>query len=221
MITLWSVKGGSGTSVTTALLAIASAQLELTTVLDADGDIPAIFGKSSGSAGLGDWWQAGNAVGVDALFRLAITISPTLSVIPSGTRPTKPSIDRDFDLGDSGTVLVDGGTIRDADGIGASFVKRSQTSLLVMRPCYLAARRAVESSLRVDGIVLVEEPGRALRASDFSDVIGAPVVATLPWDLSVARTVDSGRFGNRVPRAAKPVEALAKSLFETESRYVR
>jgi MinD superfamily P-loop ATPase len=201
------VKGGSGTSVVAALLAIAAAQVEPTVLVDADGDQPAIFGVASGTTGFRDWWQA--RVEVDALERLAIDISSTLRLIPSGT--SMPDAQRDFRGIDDALTIVDAGTIREND-FAAQIVESSAKSLLVLRPCYLAARRASLSDLRIDGMVVVEEQGRSLRSKDLADVVGAPVVAMIPWDLSIARTIDAGRLANRVPRAARVVEDLAKDL---------
>jgi hypothetical protein len=207
VISCWSVKGGSGTSVVAAFLAIASAQVNPTVLVDADGDQPPIFGLPSASTGFREWWQSG--LGSDALIRLAANISSNLRLVPAGESVADG--DRVF-AGISGvTTIADLGTIRSHD-FRAQIVEESTKSLLVVRPCYLAARRASLSSLRIDGLVVVEEQGRSLRAHDLADVLGAPVVAVLPWDLSLARVIDAGRLGNRVPRAAKVMEQLAKDL---------
>jgi hypothetical protein len=207
MITCWSVKGGSGTSVVAALLAIAFARIERTVLVDADGDQPAIFGVSTPSAGFRDWWQSG--VEIDALQRLAIDISSSLRLIPSGT--VAPTAQRDFVGVDDAQTIVDAGVVREV-GFGSQLVENSAKSFLILRPCYLAARRASMSSLRIDGMIVVEEQGRTLRPKDLAEVVGAPVVATLPWDLSLARVIDAGRLANRVPRSAKVLEDLAKEL---------
>jgi hypothetical protein len=73
-------------------------------------------------------------------------------------------------------------------------------SLLVIRPCYLALRRALAAPIRPSGVILVEEPGRSLGPSDVSDVLGVPVRARVPWDRAVARSVDAGLLAARVPR---------------------
>lgn len=73
-------------------------------------------------------------------------------------------------------------------------------SLLVTRACYLALRRAVSAPIRPTGVVLVAEPGRALRATDVEAAVGAPVVATVAVDPAVARAVDAGLLTARLPR---------------------
>ena len=73
-------------------------------------------------------------------------------------------------------------------------------SLLVLRPCYLALRRAVDAPLRPSGVVLVAEPGRALGRRDVEDVLDAPVRAEVPVSPAVARMVDAGLLSRRLPR---------------------
>jgi hypothetical protein len=70
----------------------------------------------------------------------------------------------------------------------------------VLRPCYIALRRALAAPLRPSAVVLVEEPGRSLGRRDVEDVLGVPVRAQIPWDPAVARSVDAGLLGTRVPR---------------------
>jgi hypothetical protein len=53
----------------------------------------------------------------------------------------------------------------------------------------------------VTGVVLVTEPGRALRGTDVARSLGVPVVAEIPLDPSVARAVDAGMLLSRLPRA--------------------
>src|SRR2546426_1176908 len=65
-------------------------------------------------------------------------------------------------------------------------------SLLVLRPCYLALRRAIAAPLRPSGVVLVNEPGRSLGRADVEDLLGVPVRAEIDVDPSVARAVDAG-----------------------------
>jgi hypothetical protein len=73
-------------------------------------------------------------------------------------------------------------------------------SLLVTRACYISLQRAVSAGCRPDGVVLVTEPGRSLRAPDVASTTGAPVVASVSVDVAVARAVDAGLLASRVPR---------------------
>lgn len=72
-------------------------------------------------------------------------------------------------------------------------------TILVIRSCYLAARRFVASNTKPDGFVFVVEPKmeRALTADDIGRVIGAPLIATVPVDPYEARCIDAGLYGLR------------------------
>ena len=87
----------------------------------------------------------------------------------------------------------------------------AQESLLVLRPCYLALRRALAAPVRPSGVVLVSESGRALGRRDVEDVLGVPVRAEVAIEEAVARAVDAGLLGRRVPRplerALRPIVA--------------
>jgi hypothetical protein len=76
----------------------------------------------------------------------------------------------------------------------------SSLSLLVLRPCYLALRRALAAPLRPSGVILVVEPNRSLSRRDVEDVLGVPVRAQIAWDPQVARAVDAGLLSTRLPR---------------------
>ena len=68
-------------------------------------------------------------------------------------------------------------------------------------PCYLALRSllgAGRHGLSVLVLVLVPEPGRALTERDVTDISGFDVVATVPANPAVARTIDAGLLASRV-----------------------
>src|SRR5207237_675763 len=79
-----------------------------------------------------------------------------------------------------GTVVLDAGT-EPAPAVGAA-IEVADAALMVIRPCYLALRRAVADPRleRSSGAVLVEEPGRALDAADVAAGLGGPVVGRFP-----------------------------------------
>ncbi len=98
-------------------------------------------------------------------------------------------------------VVVDAGRIDGWSESGARVLAASAgVSLLVVRPCYLALRRVVASRVRPTAVVVVTEPWRALTSADVADVVGAPVVAEIAVEGSVARSVDAGLLATRLPR---------------------
>jgi hypothetical protein len=101
-------------------------------------------------------------------------------------------------LGGDGPVVVDCSS--GSEPAGLALAGAASLSLLVLRPCYLALRRALAAPIRPSGVVLVSEPGRSLGRVDVEQVLGVPVRAKVAWDPTVARCVDAGLLGRRVPR---------------------
>lgn len=262
LISCWSAKGGSGTTVVSVALALLLARSAPSGALlvDLGGDVPAALGvPEPDGAGVLDWLAAGPDTPADALARLERVAAPGLAVLPRGSgragqwalagdlvtaavasqpqpgRPVaadprpidangghpaagvpvpppvvahRPDLLAGVLAADPRPVVADCGTLApDAAGAPATTVAASASvSLLVLRPCYLALRRATAAALRPSSVVLVGEPGRSLGRREIEDVLGVPVRAEVPWDPAVARAVDAGLLAARLPRS------LARSL---------
>jgi hypothetical protein len=193
---LWAAKGGSGTTVVTAALAIATPTDTL--VVDLAGDLPDALGVTApGQQGIGDWLHSDAPA--SALWDLAVGLDPTTSLIPRG-QPVDPGAARWSELVDAlaqhPAVYVDAGTGPPPPALCTGAVR----SLLVTRACYLALRRAIASRCRPEGVIIVSEPGRSLGRAEVERALGAPVVATVDVDVAVARAVDAGLLHARPPR---------------------
>lgn len=214
MILCWSVKGGSGVSVVAATVALllAGATEEPpgpeapVWLLDLAGDQPAVWGvpEPSGPGAL-DWIAAGSHADAPALRALGVPTGAGVEVVPSGTRHP---LDRDALAAAAGRlvafatdhrVVVDLGVGPPPVALGAA----ARRSLLVIRPCYLALRRAVPAAGAASGVVLVEEPGRGLGRADIEAALRVPVVATVALDPAVARAVDAGLLTTRLPTSLR------------------
>ena len=194
LVACWSPKGGSGTTVVSVLLALlwARASAGGAVLADLTGDVPAALGvPDAAGPGLLDWWGAAGGVDAVALGRLEVEVGRSLRLLPcGGSLPGGGGADRADMLAallgaDPRPVVADCGTAgrSPARELAAGAV----LSLAVLRPCYLALRRALDADIRPSGVVLVTEPGRALQRRDVEDVLGAPVWAELPLDPAVAR----------------------------------
>lgn len=195
MITCWSSKGGSGTTVVAAALATILAGDDGSALLvDLAGDVPAALGLPEPVRGLTSWGP-----GAD-LSRFTVEAGPRLNVLPRGPGDLPPGIGTALAMALSlrGQVVVDAGLV--AEGPAVDLAMAATASLLVVRPCFLALRRAVAAPLRPSGVVLVDEPGRSLGPSDVEAALGVPIVAVVPWDPAVARRVDAGLLGSALPR---------------------
>ncbi len=210
----WSPKGGSGTTVVVACLALQLARTQgEVVVVDLDGDVPPVLGVADpGGLGVHDWLADARA-DADGLRRLARPVAAHVSLVPAGRRtavPWPPGRLGDL-LTALGTghapVVVDAGRYEPALH---DLVAGAPRSLAVMRGCYLSFKRAVALPVRPSGVVLVKEPGRSLDERDVEEVLGVPVVATVDLHPSVARAVAAGLLLARLPRTlVKPFRAAA------------
>ncbi len=213
LVTCWSTKGGSGTTVVAALVSLHAAQDRDRPVLlvDLDGDLPAVFGCADSPSGLGEWLRSDLAP--CSLERVLEELTPNLSLLPRGRGQlgARRADDLVEWLASDAVVVVDAGVLRARDepsGRGPDdelrwrLAAEADRSVLVTRACYLALRRTVSLPVRPTGVVLVSEAGRALTRSDCERAIGAPVLATVAVDPDIARAVDAGMLRTRVPKGA-------------------
>jgi hypothetical protein len=228
LLSLWSPKGGSGTSVFAAACAVVLAAEGGARLVDLDGDQAAILGvpPSGPEPGRGarDWLAAGPATPADGLGRLAIDVGRGLELVPPGTGGRFASGEAGAALGvvlrDSGVAVVaDCG--RADDDAARAVVEVSDHAVVVVRACYLALRRAAGDELTrfAAGAVVVSEQGRTIGAREVSDVLGLPVLATVPVRAAIARVVDAGVLVTRLPdHLARPSRTLLARLGVARSR---
>ena len=204
LIACWSAKGGSGTTVVSVALGLLLARGAPggALIVDLAGDVPAALGMAEPSgAGVTDWLAAGDDVEVDALARLEIDAAPSLRIVPRGSvaEPPAPRVEALAAAlqADARPVVADCGVA--PGSVAQTLAAEASLSLLVVRPCYLALRRALAAPFRPSGVVLVEERGRALTRADVEGVLGVPVRAVVEVDSTVARAVDAGLLAGRLP----------------------
>lgn len=228
LLSLWSPKGGSGTSVFAAACAIVLAAGRGARLVDLDGDQAAILGLAptglEPARGARDWLAAGPATPADGLARLAFEVGPGLALVPPGAGGRGAGGEAGAALG---MVLRDWGAAvvadcgRADDDAARAVVEVSDHAIVVVRPCYLALRRAAADELvrSAAGAVVVDEQGRALGSREVSDVLGIPVLATVPVRAAIARVVDAGVLVTRLPdHLARPARSVLERLGVTRSR---
>ncbi|HUP85363.1 MAG TPA: hypothetical protein VM143_06825 [Acidimicrobiales bacterium] len=204
LVTCWSVKGGSGTTVIAAALALLLARRLPGDVLliDVGGDAPPALGLPDlGGPGVLDWLASPSPLEPEALGRLEVDAGAGLRLLPQGTASVAGAVgagevERLFDAVGTRTAVVDAGP---ASPLAFELAATATMSLLVLRPCYLALRRALAAPVRPSAVVVIEEPKRSLDPADIEDVLGVPVRAVVPWDPSIARCVDAGLLAARLP----------------------
>ena len=207
LITCWSSKGGSGTTVVAAALAgLLAADAGDALLVDLGGDLPAVLGLPDPPEGLTTWRVGGPGTSGSSarLRRIEVDAGGGVRLLPRGPgllgAEVGPALAQA--LGERERVVVDAGVIGTAGTAPALDLAAAATrSLLVLRPCFLALRRAVAAPIRGSGVVLVDEPQRVLGRGDIQAALGVPVLAVVPWDPAVARRVDAGLLGAALPRA--------------------
>jgi hypothetical protein len=206
LICCWSVKGGVGTSVVATALGLVAAARDAGPALlvDLAGDLPLCLGVvPPDGPGVAEWLDAGAAAPPDALGRLETRVAPGLGLLHRGRGPlaAEPAGLLVQLLAASGrTVVVDGGRI-EHDGAAERIAAEADRSLLVTRLCLLALDHVRDAHVRPSGVVVVREAGRSLGLADVQRMVRAPVVADVAVDPRVARAVDTGLLGARLPRA--------------------
>jgi hypothetical protein len=229
LLSFWSPKGGSGTSVVTAACALVLTRSTATLrapgarLVDLAGDQPAIFGLNADpDTGVADWLAIGPEAPTEALDRLAVEVAPDLALLPRGQSPRTLAPVAAAEAGAALGVALRDGPVPTLLDLGSAstpatraLLEVSDIAIVVVRSCYLALRRTVRAPglERSHGIVLVEETGRSLQARAVGDVLDRPVLARVPIRIAVARAVDAGVLPMRMPEVlARPAAALCEHV---------
>jgi cellulose biosynthesis protein BcsQ len=224
LLALWSPKGGSGTSVLAATCSIVLAREAGAARLgDLDGDHPAIFGLGAEPpVGLVDWLNAGPEAPSEALDRLAVEAAPGVALLPRGGSDRTLAPVAIAEAGAALAVALRDGPVativdcgRASDPATRAMVEVADVSVVVVRGCYLAVRRALRAPAlaRTAGVVLVEEKDRSLTEKEVGDVLDLPVLARVPVKAAIFRAVDAGVLAARLPEPiARPASVLVRRV---------
>ncbi|MEZ5377139.1 MAG: hypothetical protein R2733_11585 [Acidimicrobiales bacterium] len=201
MLCFSSAKGGAGCSVTAAAVALLLSEHEPVLLVDLAGDMGEVLGSSGGAPrehALDQWGRSVDPA-PDALRSFETRVTEQLTVLGSGSGPADLPHER---LGllatllrsDHRRVVVDVGHHQRLLPI----VEQATRSVLVTRQCYVALSKARHRPAP-DDVVVIAEPHRALTTADVESVLGAPVVATIPYEPQIFRAVDAGLLVRRMP----------------------
>ena len=211
---LSSPKGGTGTSVVAASLAIVSSSSSPTLLVDLAGDQAAILGLPQPPIGLSDWANGMTYREFDEIISLC---HDNLYLAPTGTFDFETLNANAWDKllralslkhSEGYNIIVDLGR---AD-IPLALRKIVDTCYLVTRPCYLALRRAVDLETAFSGVIVVNEPDRVLTSRDVESVLKLKCVAEIPYTSEISRRVDSGLLKSRLPMTLQSVLSQLISL---------
>jgi hypothetical protein len=209
--------------VVAAAAALVLAREAPTRLADLAGDQPAVLGLAADpEQGLRDWLRAGPEAPTDALDRLSVDAGSGLSLLPAGPGDVSlASAEAGAALGmalraDARSTVVDVGVLAEGcDPALHALVEVADVSVIVVRGCYLALRRAVRVDVtpNATGAIFVDEGGRALGTHDVTNVLGVPVLATVSLRASTARAIDAGVLASRLPDAlGRPVREMLRRV---------
>jgi len=218
MITiLSSPKGGSGTSVVAASLAIVSSSSIPTLLVDLAGDQSAIMGLPEPPVGINDW---ANGMTHREFEEILITCNDNLHLAPSGSSAIEifstgawGNLARELMQRESNgvNIIIDFGQ----GDLPLAFNKLADMHFMVTRPCYLSLRRTVNIEQKFSGVIVVQEHDRVLTTSDVESVMKLKCVAEVPYSSEISRRVDSGLLKSRLPvplhAALSPLVSLGVS----------
>ena len=193
LIVCHSPKGGSGCTVTAATLALLLATRHRGGghVVDLAGDLSATLGVP------------------EPADQHPRDVNSALQLHTCSHRDRHGTVITDWDRAVSLVGALSGPVVVDASAaiLDERLVAAADVLLTVVRPCYLALRRATtqkSAGSRVpDGVIMVNEPNRALGPKDVETVLRVPVRAVVPFDASISRAVDAGLLSHRIPKVAE------------------
>jgi hypothetical protein len=198
MYACWTVKGGSGTTVFASALALMLAERNgKATIIDFAGDVPSVLGMAEPvGRGIRDWMATSDRD--PAHFdNLRVSATSRLSVVPVGSAAAfDDSAFEDLVAASDDHTVIDFGMMCPPE----SLRRAARGDWLVIRPCYLALRRAARLAQRPGGVVLMNEEGRSLTSRDVQAVVGTAVVGEITVADGVARSVDAGLLATRLPK---------------------
>ena len=217
LIILSSPKGGSGTSVVTASLAIVSSSSTPTLLVDLAGDQAAIMGLPEPPVGIKDWT---NGMTHREFDEILIACNDNLQLAPFGSSAVEifstsawGNLARELMQRESNgvNIIIDFGQ----GDLPLAFNKLTDMHFMVTRPCYLSLRRAVNIEQKFSGVIVVQEHDRVLTTSDVESVMKLKCVAEVPYSSEISRRVDSGLLKSRLPvplhAALSPLVSLGVS----------
>lgn len=220
MLTMFhAVKGGSGTTVVTALTALAHRGSTL--LVDLDDQLAAALGvEPNDRPGVADWLRSDAPL--DHLDDLVVEVDATTSLLMTQRSGANSARGSDLSIMSTtrwmqlsswcrtwatradGRVFVDCGTRL----VPAEFAAACEHRWLVTRACYLSLVEASRRTHGSTGVIVVREPGRTLTDRDIEASVGVPVLASLAWEPTVARSVDAGLVVSRKPHRSTSRELV-------------
>lgn len=205
LISVFSPKGGVGTSTVAALFSKALSQVSPTLLVDcASGDLNGIVGVDTYKYGFEDWAISGQPT-LDSLVKICTPVVENLNFVGSVNTSDLQDLNQDSSchiadlLSSSGNVVVDCGHAREL--IQQKILDASDLVVVVFRQCYLGMLRAStnEYCTNADVCVVIKESGRSIKTSQLASSLKVQVVIEIEARADFAKAIDAGVVINRPP----------------------
>ena len=228
LLSVWSPKGGAGTSVVcVAMAALIAATQHDVRLVDFGEDGASIVGaRLDNPIGITDWLRAGPSTPANALDSLTLDVGERFRYIPRGTAARDAlhhhgATTALVNAMRASAVLYIADCQTASEPTHAKLVRRADLSIAVVRPCFLTLRRSAtqhELLATTAGLVFVDEPHRSLGTTDFANIVGRPILATVPIAPAIARSIDAGVLLRQRPGALfDPLQRMCERLGLRES----
>jgi hypothetical protein len=202
LISVFSPKGGVGTSTIAALFARALSANGSTMLVDGcASDLSVVIGQDEKAQFCFDEWVLSEEPSTATLERISVDIDRNLRFVEGGSSFALPE-ETQWVIGQLAAidqVVIDLGT-RD-DQLTRDIRQASDISVVVLRACYLGLSRAMHKAHDSDVCVVVKEPGRTITSAQIAEALKVPAVIEIDARRDYAKAIDAGVLMYRTPAA--------------------
>lgn len=234
LFSVFSPKGGVGTTVTSVLFAKSCSQTVPTLVIDAcGGDLEAVVASDIEPRYCFDDWMNSAEPTSTSLEKISVSLTSNLDFVAGSVRnqvlaPEDEISSRgaendgirrqritDALIQREGHCVIDLGNR--VDDLAHEIIQSSDIVVMVLRQCYLGLWRAMTHLFRehVDVCVVVGESGRSISTNEIARTLGFLTVVEIDARRDFARTIDAGVLIHRTPeKLIGPVGAYVNDIMD-------
>ncbi|HMS25377.1 MAG TPA: hypothetical protein PKB15_06815 [Acidimicrobiia bacterium] len=232
LFSVFSPKGGVGTTVSSVLFAKSCAQSVPTLVIDAcEGDLEAVVASDIEPRYCFDDWVNSAEPTSTSLEKISVPLKHNLDFVAGSVRdPASSGKGVSSSRGGENDgirrqQIIDALTQREgdcvidlgnrADDLAQEIIQSSDIVVMVLRQCYLGLWRAMTHTFRehVDVCVVIRESGRSIASNEIARTLGVLTVIEIDARRDFARTIDAGVLIHRTPeKLIGPVSSYVNDI---------
>lgn len=230
LFSVFSPKGGTGCSVSAALVAHSLSRFSQTTLIDGcGGDLHAIVNPDQVPRYCFEQWCESPHPTSESLSKIAIEHTSRISLVTSRYALSDLHLEQPQHVvskerqntivsslsGVPGNCVVDLGVRHDS--LSNELIRASDIAIVVLRKCYLSLQGAVRntSAYSVDACVVVSEPGRTISTKDIAETLSIKNIIECEARRDFARSIDAGVLLDRtLPNLLSPFQAFIDDVIQ-------